>query len=113
MDAQTKDRNWQVLQNCLNSQIPLAVTRMTTLTTAAADIVTLNESTEMIRIYSKTYDTYIYFYGTGRTATVSATVFHKVIPAWVPTLISVPPATTKITGIANESTVPLLIVEEY
>ena len=91
---------------------PLAVTNKTDLSTSAADIVTLNASTQLVRIYAETYGTYIYFYWTGYTATVSATVFHHFIPAgWFVDLL-VPSPTTKITGIALGAC-PRFIVQEY
>lgn len=115
MDALFKDWNWVGI-HLLPPQIPLAVTRKTNLTTVAADVVaswSWNAATKLITVFSKTYDLYLYFYGTGRTATVSATVFHRFVPAWVPVDLLVPADTTKLTGIAEEWTIPLLIVEQY
>lgn len=106
-----KDRNDEPIPLLPNIR-PLAVTNKTDLSTSDADVVTLNALTTLVRVYAKTNDSYLYFYGTGYTGTVSATVFHHFIPNGGFIDLLVPDETTKITAISTGAC-PNFVVQEY
>lgn len=109
-----QDNDWARLQ-LLSDARPVAVTRNTSVTSTATNIIVgFNANARYIRVFSDWLDVYLYFKdATDYTWTVSNTVFHRFVPANTIMDFRIPSGATDLTGITDSGTVTKFIVEQY
>jgi hypothetical protein len=109
------DRNWKPIP-LFPWERPRVVQRLTTVTTSAVNSSALNVDTKMIRLFSESYDAYVYIKDSVFTGTATNAVHHIFVPA--NTLIDYvlpwkPVATEQFTlSVIADGTVPKFMIYE-